>query len=137
VALVTAMRSHDRLRRACWAGFMREFDALLEPRAPVHYARGACPSTNGKPQAAGTARLRQALDPVVHLVSGTHDAARLARRAVLVEDTQDGRRERALARVAACARHDVVHRARYPRAEVRARVVLVDPPRVVALPAAE
>src|SRR5947199_7117524 len=82
---------------------------------------------------AGTARLGQALDPVMQPVRRVHDAARLARRAVLVEDAEDGRRDRALARVAAGARHDVVHRAGQAGAEVRTRIRLVDPTRGMAL----
>jgi phenylacetic acid degradation operon negative regulatory protein len=35
-ALVTAMQSYDRLGRASWAAFMREFEVLPEARAPVH-----------------------------------------------------------------------------------------------------
>jgi len=35
-ALVAAMRDYDRLGRACWAAFMREFDVLPDRRAPAH-----------------------------------------------------------------------------------------------------
>jgi phenylacetic acid degradation operon negative regulatory protein len=34
-ALIEAMRRYDRIGRACWAGFMREFGVLPEARAPV------------------------------------------------------------------------------------------------------
>jgi phenylacetic acid degradation operon negative regulatory protein len=34
-ALVEAMRRYDRVGRACWAGFMREFGVVPEARAPV------------------------------------------------------------------------------------------------------
>jgi phenylacetic acid degradation operon negative regulatory protein len=34
-ALVAAMRDYDRVGRACWAAFMRQFDVLPERRAPA------------------------------------------------------------------------------------------------------
>ena len=35
-AVVAAMRAYDRLGRTCWAAFMRGFDVLPEPHAPMH-----------------------------------------------------------------------------------------------------
>jgi phenylacetic acid degradation operon negative regulatory protein len=40
-ALIAAMGRYDRVGRACWAGFMRAFEVLPEPRAPVDLRLGA------------------------------------------------------------------------------------------------